>query len=88
MTLVELLEDWLRDIVATGLALLSLVGVVAVAFTADEPVCTALGVLAGTAAAAALLVPLARHWSLVSTWLTMLIVAAFDVAVILVLLAR
>ena len=87
MTLLELLEDWLRDIVATGLALLSLVGVVAVAFTADEPVWAALGVLAGTVATVALFVPLARHWSLLSTWLTMLTVAACDVAVILVLLA-
>jgi hypothetical protein len=88
MTLIELLEDWLRDIVATGLALLSLSGVVAVAFTADEPVWTALGVLAGMAATVAVFVPLARHWRLVSTWLAMLTVAAFDVAVILVLLAR
>ena len=54
MTLLELLEDWLRDTVAT----------------------------------AAVLVPLARHWSPVSTWLTMLTVAACDAAVILVLLAR
>ena len=88
MTLVELLEDWLRDIVATGLALLSLVGVVAVAFTAEEPVWTAFGVLAGTVTTVALFGPLARHWSLVSTWLTMLTVAVFDVVVILVLLAR
>ena len=88
MTFLELLEDWLRDIVATGLALLSLLGVVAVAFTADEPVWTALGVLAGTVATVALFVPLARHWGLVSTWLTMLTVAGFDAAVILVLLAR
>ena len=88
MTLLELLEDSLRDIVATGLALLSLVGVVGVAFSADEPAWTALGVLAGTLATVALFVPLARHWSLVSTWLTMLTVALFDVAVILVLLAR
>ena len=88
MTLLELLEDWLRDIVATGLALLSLVGVVAVAFAPDESVWTVLGVLAGVAATVALLVPLARHWSLVSTWLTMLTVALFDVAVILVLRAR
>jgi hypothetical protein len=87
MTLIELLEDWLRDIVATGLALLSL-GVVAVAFTADGPVCTALGVLAGMAATVAPFVPLARHWSRVGTWLTMLTVAVFDVAVMIVLLAR
>ena len=33
MTLLELLEDWLRDTVATGLALLSLLGVPGVAFT-------------------------------------------------------
>ena len=88
MTLIELLEDWLRDIAATGLALLSSVGVVGVAFTAEEPVWTALGVLAGMAATVAPFVPLARHWSLVRTWLTMLTVAAFDVAVIIVLLAR
>ena len=88
MTLLELLEDWLRDTVATGLALLSLLGVVAVAFTTDEPAWTVLGVLAGVAAAAAVLVPLACHWSLASTWLTMLSVALFDVAVILVLLVR
>ena len=88
MTLLELLEDWLRDIVATGLALLSLLGVVAVSFTADEPLWTAFGALAGVAATVALFIPLARHWSLVSTWLTLLTVAVFDVAVILVLLAR
>ena len=88
MTLLELLADWLRDTVATGLALLSLLGVVAVAFTADQPAWTVLGVVAGVAATAAVLVPLARHWSLASTWLTMLTVALFDVAVILVLLAR
>ena len=88
MTLLELLEEWLRDTVATGLALLSLLGVVAVAFTADEPTWTVLGTLAGLGAAAAVLVPLARHWSPVSTWLTMLTVTMFDVVVILVLLAR
>ena len=88
MTLIELLEDWLRDVVATGLALLSLLGVVAVAFTADEPVWTALGVLAGMASTVAVFVPLARHWSRVGTWLTMLTVAVFDVAVMIVLLAR
>ena len=88
MTLLELLEDWLRDTVATGLALLSLLGVVSVAFTAeDEPAWTVLGTLAGVGATAAVLVPLARHWSPVSTWLTMLTVAACDAAVILVLLA-
>ena len=88
MTLLEVLEDWLRDTVATGLALLSLLGVVPVAFTADEPAWTALGVVAGVGAAGAVLVPLARHWSLVSTWFTMLTVAVFDIAVILVPLAR
>ena len=88
MTLLEILEDWLRDTVATGLALLSLLGVVAAAFTADEPVCTVLGAMGGVGAAGAVLVPLARHWSLVSTWLTMLTVAVFDIAVILVLFAR
>ena len=88
MTLLGLLEAWLRDTVATGLALLSLLGVVAAAFTADEPAWTLCGAVAGVGAAAAVLVPLARHWSLVSTWLTMVTVAMFDVAVILVLLAR
>ena len=88
MTLIELLEDWLRDIAATGLALLSSVGVVGVAFTAEEPVWTAIGVLAGMAATVAPFVPLARHASLVSTWVTMVSVATFDAAVILVLLAR
>jgi hypothetical protein len=88
MTFLELLEDWLRDTVATGLALLSLLGVVAVAFAADEPAWTVLGTLAGVGATAAVLVPLARRWSPVSTWLTLLTVAVFDVAVILVLLAR
>ena len=88
MTLLELLEDWLRDTVATGLALLSLLGVPAVAFTAEEPAWTVLGTLAGLGATAAVLVPLARHWGLVSTWLTMLTVAGFDATVILVLLAR
>ena len=39
-------------------------------------------------ATAAVLVPLAGHWSLVSTWFTMLPVAVFDVAVILALLER
>ena len=87
MTLLELLEDWLRDTVATGLALLSLLGVPAVAFTADEPAWTVVGTLAGVGATAAVLVPLARHWSPVSTWITMLTVAACDAAVILVLLA-
>ena len=86
MTFLGLLEDWLRDTVVTGLALLSLLGVVAVAFTADETAWRVLGAVAGVGAAAAVLVPLARHWSLVSTWLTMLTVAVFDVAVILVLL--
>jgi hypothetical protein len=88
MTLLEILEDWLRDTVATGLALLSLLGVNSVAFTADEPLWTMLGAMAGVGAAVAVLVPLARHWSLVSTWLTMLTVAVFDIGVILVLLAR
>ena len=88
MTLLELLEDWLRDTVATGLTLLSLLGVVGVALAADEPPWTVLGAVAGVAAATAVLVPLARHWSLLSTWLTMLTVAVFDVAVILVLFAR
>jgi hypothetical protein len=88
MTLLELLEDWLRDTVATGLALLSLLGVVAVAFAADEPAWTVLGTLAGVGATAAVLVPLARRWSRQSTWLTLLTVAGFDVAVILVLRAR
>jgi hypothetical protein len=86
VTLLELVDDWLRDSVVSGLALLSLLGVVAVAFTADEPVWTALGVLAGMVATVALFVPLARHWSPGSTWVTMVTVAAFDVAVILVLL--
>ncbi len=88
MTLLELLGDWLRDTVATGLALLSLLGVVAVAFAADEPAWMVLGTVAGVGATAAVLVPLAGHWSLVSTWFTMLTVAVFDVAVILVLLDR
>ena len=88
MTFLELLEDWLRDTVATGLALLSLLGVVAVAFAADQPAWTMLGTVAGVGATAAVLVPLARRWSPVSTWLTLLTVAVFDVAVILVLLAR
>jgi hypothetical protein len=88
MTLLEILGDWLRDTVATGLALLSLLGVISVAFTADEPVWTMLGAMAGVGAAGAVLVPLARHWGLVSTWLTMLTVAVFDIGVILVLLAR
>ena len=88
MTLLELLEDWLRDTVATGLALLSLLGVVAVAFAADEPAWTVLGTLAGVGATAAVLVPLARRWSPISAWLTLLTVAVFDVAVILVLRAR
>jgi hypothetical protein len=52
MTLIELLEDWLRDIVVAPF------------------------------------VPLARHWSRVGTWLTMLTVAVFDVAVMIALLAR
>ena len=88
MTLLELLEDWLRDTVATGLALLSLLGVVSVAFTAEDPAWTVLGTLGGLGATAAVLVALARHWSPVSTWLTMLTVAGFDATVILVLLAR
>jgi hypothetical protein len=88
MTLLELLEDWLRDTVATGLALLSLLGVVAVAFAADEPAWTVLGTLAGVGATAAVLVPLARRWGRQSIWLTLLTVAVFDVAVILVLRAR
>ena len=87
MTLLEILEDWLRDTVATGLALLSLLGVVAAAWAADEPAWTVLGTAAGVGATAAVLVPLARHWSPVSTWLTMLTVGAFDAAVILVMLA-
>jgi len=87
MTLLELLEDWLRDTVATGLALLSLLGMPAVAFTADEPAWTVLGTLAGVGATAAVLVPLARHWSPVSTWLILLTVGACDAAVILVLVA-
>ena len=86
MTILELLEDWLRDTVATGLALLSLLGVPTVAFTAEEPAWTVLGTLAGLGATAAVLVPLAGHWSPVSTWITMLTVAACDAAVILVLL--
>ena len=61
---------------------------VAVAFAADELAWTVLGVLGGMVATVAPFVPLARHWSLVSTWLTMLTVAVFDVAVILVLRAR
>ena len=88
MSLLELLEGWLRDSVVSGLALASLLGVVAVAFTSDEPVWTSLGVLAGMVATVALFVPLARHWSPVGTWVTVLTVAVFDVAVILVLLAR
>ena len=48
----------------------------------------ALGVLAGMAATVAPFVPLTRHWSRVGTWLTMLTVAVFGVAVIIVLLAR
>ena len=47
-----------------------------------------LGTVAGVGATVAVLVPLAGHWSLVSTWFTMLTVAVFDVAVILVLLDR
>ena len=87
MTLHELLEDWLRDVVVTGLVLLSLLGVVGAAFAADDAGWTALGVVAGLVATAAVFVPLARHWSPVSTWLTMLTVAVFDALVILVLLA-
>ncbi len=88
MTLLELLEDWLRDSVATGLALLSLLGVVAVASTADEVAWRVLGTVAGVGATAAVLVPLARRWSPFSTWLVLLTVAVFDVAVVLVLSAR
>jgi hypothetical protein len=88
MTLLELLGDWLRDAVATGLALLSLLGVLAVAFAADEPAWMVLGTVAGVGATVAVLVPLARHWSLVRTWFTMLTVTVFDVAVILALLDR
>ena len=75
MTLLELLHDWLRDSVVSGLALVSLWGVVAVASTADEPVWAALGVLAGVVATVTLFVALAGHWSPVGTWLTMLVVA-------------
>ena len=88
MTLADLVEDWLRDMVVSALALLSLLGVLGAALSAGRPAWIVLGVLGGVVATVALFVPFARHLSLVSTWLTMLTVAVFDVAVILVLLAR
>ena len=87
MTLLELLEDWLRDTVATGLAMLSLLGVMSATLSAGGAWVIP-GTLVGLGATVAVFVPLARHWSPVSTWLTMLTVAVFDVVVILVLLAR
>ena len=47
-----------------------------------------MGVVAGLVATAAVLVPLVRHWSRTRTWLALLLVTAFDMAVITVLLAR
>ena len=88
MTLWDLVEDWLRDTAMTGLVLVSLLGVVAAAFTGGGPVSTVLGVLAGLVATAAVLVPLVRHWSRSATWLGLGAVAAFDVAVIMALLSR
>ncbi len=86
MTLLELLEDWLRDTAMTGLVLLSLLGVVPVAFSAGSAAWIVLGVAAGIVATGAVFVPLVRHWSPSRTWLTLVTVAASDVAVILVLL--
>jgi hypothetical protein len=88
MTLPQLAEDWLRDMVVSALALLSLLGVLGAALSAGGLAWTVLGVLGGVVATVVPFVPLARHWSLLSTWLTMLTVAVFDVAVILVLRAR
>jgi hypothetical protein len=85
MTLLELMEDWLRETVCTGLMLLSLLGVVAVSFSADGA-WTGLGVAAGLSATVAVFVPLARGWSPPRHWLTLLGVTVFDVVVILVLL--
>jgi hypothetical protein len=88
MTLLELLEDWLRDTVMTGLVLASLLGVLPVAFSAGSVVWIVLGVVAGFVATGAVFVPLVRHWSPSRTWLTFVTVAAYDVGVILVLLSR
>ena len=45
MTLPELVEDWLRDMVVSALALLSLLGVLGAALSAGGPAWTVLGVL-------------------------------------------
>jgi hypothetical protein len=88
MTLLELLGDWLHDTALTGLVLLSLLGVVPVAFAAGSALWMVLGVLAGIVATGAVFVPLVRHWNPSRTWVTLVTVAAFDVGVILVLLSR
>lgn len=88
MTLLELLEDWLHDTARTGLVLLSLLGVVPVAFAAGSAAWIVPGVVAGIVATVAVFVPLVRHWSPSRTWLTLVTVAAVDVGVILVLLSR
>ena len=49
---------------------------------------TALGVVVGLTATAAVLVPLFRHWRPSRTWLTMLVVALVDVAAILAIVTR
>ena len=88
MTLLGLLEDWLRDTAMTGLVLLSLLGVVPVAFSAGSAAWIVLGVVAGIVATGAVFVPLFRNWSPSRTWLTFVTVAAYDVVVTLVLLSR
>jgi hypothetical protein len=87
VALASLAEGWLRDVAMCGVVLLSL-GVVLAGLSADDGVWIATGVVLGMAGAVTAVIPTIRHWRASRIWLTMLAVAAVDVALISFLAAR
>lgn len=80
----SLAEAWLRDTATYAVVLLSL-GVLLAGLAADGTGSAVAGVLVGLAAAAAAVLPTIKHWRPSRTWLALVVVAAVDVAVIVVL---
>jgi hypothetical protein len=87
VALASLAEGWLRDAAMCGVVLLSL-GVVLAGLSADDGVWVATGVVLGLAGAVVAVVPTIRHWRASRIWLTMVAVAAVDVALIMFLAER
>jgi len=87
VALASLAESWLRDLTMCGVVLLSL-GVVLAGLSTDDGGWVATGVVLGLAAAVVAVIPTIRKWRASRIWLTMLAVAAVDVALISFLAAR